>query len=450
MGLRMGIKLLCIFFVFLFACGLSPGAPVFGETPVSGAGVIIGRVEARLENADGSYSTQLGGIEVDIVREETVRGEVLEETIEISTSDTGLLMAPLDTMEGNFRIARLRLPESEEWLDITKLSVEGDVIRYGARYFRRYGSVVAVNSLIYEESYDGQGKFIMVVGPFADMCLVFLGAFPASPWEDAIEQARSMSLRAEGSVEERAEPEKEEEEEEVEAKRKDETLVVGRPVKALLSEEEPPPGGSGASIIILAAIVLVILAIMVGVGGRRRYRPGEREIDIREIELIKAEREKQQIEEHEEGEKAEADPTAILYEKEGWFLREFRRARVRIHWKKYDSAAVSLEKTTKFMEDQIDRLGAKKEIYTLVLHYSYLGRCYLESERYNDALRAFKRGVEFNEYNSRMCEMGLADTLDAIARFENSPSTETLTVKYPLLSAADLESILATDREADS
>ncbi|MDP8247480.1 MAG: tetratricopeptide repeat protein [Candidatus Tritonobacter lacicola] len=454
------MKISCIIYTAVLLSILVMADAVFCEAPETGVGIVIGRVEVRIEEVEGELSTELGGIDVEIVREETVRGEEVRESIEARTTDTGVFMATIDNMDGGFRIAKLKLTSSGDWIDVARVSVKGDVRRYGPAYFRRFGRVIVLNPLIYEEEYDGRSRFIMVISPFADICLNFLGSFPLSPWKTAVEQARSMSIKAEKAGDsvagrERPSPEKKL----AEVKDRAGPTPTRRPVrrvKAMLAEEEEEEAtGSGIPIIIVTSIVLVILAILVGLGGRRRPRSHEREIDIHEIEQIETERkiqrtakkeEKEEKEEEEEGE----DLTSVLSDREGWFLREFRRARVRIHWKKYDSAAVSLEKTTRFMEEQIDRLEEKKEIYTLVLHYSYLGRCYLESGRYNDALRVFKRGVELNEYNSRMCEMGLADTLDGIARIEDSPCAETLSAKYPLLSGGEIESIVTMAGTADS
>lgn len=438
---------------------------VFCASPETDVGIVIGRVEVHIEELEGELSTELGGIGVEIVREEKERGKEIRETIEARTNNTGVFMVTIDNMDASFRIARLKLPTSGDWVDVARVSVKGDVGRFGSAYFRRFGRVIVLNPLVYEEEYDGRNRFIMVISPFADICLDFLGSFPLSHWKTAVEQARSMSIKAEkpgDSVAGRERPAPEKETTEVkELASPTPTRRPLRRVKALLTgKEEEEARGSGIPIIIVSSIVLVILAILVGLGGRRRPRSHEREIDIHEIEQIETgrkiqrtakkeeEEEKEEVGEEEE-EEEEEDLTAVLSDREGWFLREFRRARVRVHWKKYDSAAVSLEKTTRFMEEQIDRLEEKKEIYTLVLHYSYLGRCYLESGRYNDALRVFKRGVELNEYNSRMCEIGLADTLDAIARVEDSPGIESLRARYPLLSGGEIESIVTMDGPPD-
>ena len=456
------MKISCIIYTAVLLSILVTEDAVFCEAPETGVGIVIGRVEVRIEEVEGELSTELGGIGVEIIREEMVRGKEVLESIEARTTDTGVFMATIDNMDAAFRIARLKLPSSGDWIDVARVSVKGDVRRYGSAYFRRFGRVIVLNSLIYEEEYDGRSRFIMVISPFADICLDFLGSFPLSPWKTAVEEARSMSIKAEktgDSVAGREKPEREKETAEVkELAGPTPTRRPVRRVKAMLAEkEEEEATGSGIPIIIVSSIVLVILAILVGLGGRRRPRSHEREIDIHEIEQIETERKihrtakKEEKKDKEEQEEEEGvDLTAALSDREGWFLREFRRARVRIHWKKYDSAAVSLEKTTRFMEEQIDRLEEKKEIYTLVLHYSYLGRCYLESGRYNDALRVFKRGVELNEYNSRMCEIGLADTLDAIARVEDSPGAETLSAKYPLLSGGEIASIVAMAETPES
>ena len=429
--------------ILLFFSAAVQASAALGQFSNSGSGIIIGKIEARVEGEWDEVSSLIRGIEVEIVRAASALDEEPQESVEARTSAAGVFMAPMSSLDGTFRIARIKLPESKDWIDIGRVSVKGDMAAYGASAFRRYGGVVALNPLLYEEGSDGQSKFVMIVGPFSDICLNFLEAFPLSPWKDAVEEARTLSLRrevdsAEGDEEEAAaEP--------VEAKPAADVAEARLPSRIRLSDEveEAEESSRGTTTVIITSLVLVILAIMVGIGGRRRRRPKEREIDISEIELMEAEREKQIQDEAPAKEQPETDdPTAILIEKEGWFLREFRRARVRIHWKKYDSAAVSLEKTTSFMEEHIDRLEDRKEIYTLVLHYSYLGRCYLESGRYGDALRIFRRGIGLNEYNSRMCEMGLADTLDAIARSEKAPTLDALSAKYPLLTDGELEAII--------
>jgi tetratricopeptide (TPR) repeat protein len=129
----------------------------------------------------------------------------------------------------------------------------------------------------------------------------------------------------------------------------------------------------------------------------------------------------------------------VFNDRFGWFIRMFEKARHLADSKnEYEDAANLLKVLVQFMEENLDLLKSKHRDFKLALAYAYLGRCYFQAGKYNDAITSYKKGIFLKASNSYNCEIGLSAVYRTLVRQMRETQQRLDTRQYPTLSPAEI------------
>lgn len=132
----------------------------------------------------------------------------------------------------------------------------------------------------------------------------------------------------------------------------------------------------------------------------------------------------------------------IFNDRFGWFSKTSEKAMYYADRKgDYVKAIDLLQVIVRFMEENLALLKNKHRDFRLALAYAYLGRCYFQSRRIEDAITHYRKGILLKAGNSYNCEIGLTAVYRDLVRTIRETGTPLSPKSHPFLSPREIATL---------